>query len=354
MKECEDIQDRLEAYISNDIDDSERIEIQTHLDECQSCSGVLRQLTRLSEVLQTWKGIEPSPGMYETLKARLTETESSPSAWSRVFAHNFAKKAVFWPAEVAAVVLLTLFIRDLLQKPAPKVPDDLTTIDFYVQEHQEVTVQTVSEETSKQPTAQMFVSRDDVFYYEFVEKFPKFTEQGLIISGPPKREKIHSTKGLAISKGHMLPTPLPWDVVDFDPVVPPRLQHGFVLDSIRKIADYNSLHLLYTKGTDTLSLFEQLSQGKGGLAVQDFREYATYGPAEFDTGSKEQGRVTILAWTNGPLSFVLIGKQDMSRLMDIMQSISRTKTQDEKGGLYWNKGDEHRYGAKRGRFNVGI
>ena len=163
-----------------------------------------------------------------------------------------------------------------------------------------------------------------VLYYEFIERFPKFTEQGLIILGPLKRGKIHSPKGLAIPKEHILPTPLPWDVVDFDPVVPPRLEHGFVLDSIRKIAHHSSLHLLYTKGRDTISLFEQPSQGKRVLAAQDFREYATYIIAESDTGSKEQGRVTILAWSSGPLSFVLIGKKDMSQLMDIMQSISRT------------------------------
>ncbi len=355
MKKCEDVQERLEAYISNDIDDSKRIEIKIHLDECQSCSGVLRQLTRLSEVLQTWKGIEPSPRMYETLKTRLRKTESSASAWSTVFTYTFAKKVVFRFAEVAAVVVLTLFIRHLLQKPALKVPDDLATINFYLQEHQEVIAQTVSEETSTQPTAQMSVGRDDILYYEFIEKFPKFTKQGLIILGPLKqREKIHSPKALAISKEHILPTPLAWNVVDFDPVAPPRLQHGFILDSIRKIAHYNSLHLLYTKGRDTISLFEQPLQGKGVLAVQDFREYATYSIVESDTGSKEQGRVTILAWSNGTVSFVLIAKKDMSQLMDIMQSISRTKTQDEKGGLYWNKGDDHRYGAKRRRFEVDI
>ena len=357
MKKCEDIQERLEAYISNDINDSERIGIQIHLDECQNCSRVLRQLTRLSEVLQTWKEIEPSPRIYETLKTRLRKTESSASAWSGVFTYTFAKKVVFRSAEVAAVVVLTLFIRHSLQKPAPKVPDDLATINFYLQEHQEVIAQTVSEEILTQPTAQMSVGRDDIVYYASIRKFPKFTEQGLIILGPLKQNKIHSPKGLAISKEHILPTPLPWDVVDFDPVAPPRLPHGFILDSISKIAHRNSLRLLYTKGRETISLFEQPSQGQGGLAAQDFRGYATYGIVESDTGSKEQSRVTILAWSNGPLSFVLIGKKDMSLLMDIMQSIksiNRTKTQDEKGGLYWNKGNDHRYGAKRRSFDADI
>ena len=58
---CEDIQKELEAFLGNEIDEPKRNEIQSHLDKCQNCSEVLRQLTRLSEVLQTWKGIEPSP-----------------------------------------------------------------------------------------------------------------------------------------------------------------------------------------------------------------------------------------------------------------------------------------------------
>ena len=356
MKKCEDVQKRLEAYVSNDIDNSERIEIQMHLAECQSCSGVLRQLTRLSEVLQTWKGIEPSPRIYETLKTRLRQTQSSASAWGEA-KYTFTKKVVFWLAEVAAVVVMTLLIRHSLQKPVPKVPDDQATINFYLKEHQEVIAQAVSEETSSQPTAQMSVGRDDILYYESIGKFPKFTEQGLIIMGPLNVGKIRSPKSLAISEEYILPTPLPWDVVDFDPVVPSQLPHGFILNSIRKIAHCNSLRLLYTKGSETISLFEQPSQGQGVLAAQDFRGYATFGIVDSDTGLKEQGRVTILAWSNGSLSFVLIGKKDMYLLMDIMQSIrsiNRTKTQDEKGGLYWNEGNDRRYGAKRRGFDADI
>ena len=58
MIRCEDIQEELEAFIGNEIDKSRRNEIQNHLDKCQNCSGILRQLTSLSEVLQTWKEIE--------------------------------------------------------------------------------------------------------------------------------------------------------------------------------------------------------------------------------------------------------------------------------------------------------
>jgi len=326
MMRCEDIQKELEAFLSNDFDDPKRSEIQSHLDECQNCSGVLRQLTRLSEVLQTWKGIEPSPMMYEKLKTRIKAAESS---WRRVLTYSFAKQAALRFGEVVAIVVLTLLISHLLQKPAPpKARDDLATINIYLKEYQGAVAETISEELSTRPAARMYAGRDDILYYEFLDKFPKFTKSGLIIWGPLHREKISLPKAPAISKGRILTLPQARNVVDFDPVAPPRLEHGFILDSIRKIDDYNSLHLLYTNGLDTISLFEQPSNGKGGLTVQDFREYAVYPSVELDAGSKGQGRGTILAWSNGTLSFVLIGKTDMSQLMDIVQSISSTKSKD--------------------------
>jgi hypothetical protein len=133
------------------------------------------------------------------------------------------------------------------------------------------------------------------------------------------------SKAPTISKGRILTIPQAQNAVDFDPEVPTQLPSGYILDSIRKIDDYNSLHVLYTKGKDTISLFEQPVSGKGGLTAQDFREYAVYSKVEPDAGSEGQGRWTILAWSSGTLSFVLIGKEDMSQLMDIVQSVSSTK-----------------------------
>lgn len=326
MMRCEDIQKELEAFLSNEIDEPKRSEIQSHLDECQNCSGVLQQLKRLSEVLQTWKGIEPSPMTYEKLKTRMKAHKSS---WGRVFTYSFAKKAAFRFAEVTAIVVLTLLISHLLQKPTPpKARDDLAPINIYLKEHQEAVAQTVSAELFPRPAARMYAGRDDILYYESIDRFPKFVKSGLIIWGPLKRAKINMPKEPAISKGRILLHPQVRNAIDFGPVAPPRLQHGFILDSIRKIDDYNSLHLLYTNGIDTISLFEQPSHDKRGLSAQDFREYALYSSAESDPGSKGQGRVTILAWSNGTLSFVLIGKTDMSQLMDIVQSIRSTKSQD--------------------------
>jgi hypothetical protein len=162
-------------------------------------------------------------------------------------------------------------------------------------------------------------------YYEFLDDYSRFSRPGLILRGPISQREISLSKAPTISKGRILTIPQAQNAVGFDPVVPTQLPPGYILDSIRKIDDYNSLHILYTKGKDTISLFEQPVSGKGGLAAQDFREYAVYSKVEPDVDSERQGRWTILAWSSGTLSFVLIGKEDMSQLMDIVQSISSPK-----------------------------
>jgi len=325
MMRCEDIQKELEAFLNNDMDDPKRKEIQSHLDECQNCAQVLRQLRRLSEVLQTWKGIEPSPMMHEKLKTRMKVSESS---WRRILTYSFAKKAALRFAEVAAIVVLTLFVSHLIQKPAQKAHDDQATINLYLTEHQGAVPQTVSAELSTRPTARTYISRDDILYYEFIEDLPRSARPGIILRRPSSQREISPPKAPAISKGKTLTIPQARNAVDFDPVAPPRLHPGYILDSIRKIDDYNSLHLFYTNGIDTISLFEQPSNGEQGLAAQDFREYAIYRSVEPAAGLKGKGRATILAWSSGTVSFVLIGKTDMAQLMDMAQSISSTKREN--------------------------
>ncbi len=322
MMRCKDIQKQLEDFLNNDMDDLKRKEIQSHLDECQNCSRLLRELTRLSGVLQTWKEIEPSPLMYEKLKTRM---KSYKPSWQRILTCSFAKKVAFRFAEVAAIVVLTLSVSHLIQKPPQKAYDDSATINFYLMEHQGAITQTASTELSTRPAARAYMSRDDILYYEFIDELPRSARPGIILRRPSSQREISPAKAPAISKRKILTLPQARNAVDFDPVMLPRLHPGYILDSLRKIDDYHSLHMLYTNGIDTISLFEQPSNGEQGLAAQDFREYAVFRNVEPATVLNGQGRATILAWSSGAVSFVLIGKTDMAQLMDMAQSISNTK-----------------------------
>ncbi len=318
---CNEVQKELKAFLENDIDGQKKIEVRDHLDRCPNCSKELEQLKSLSEALHTWKGIEPPVNAYEKLQSRI---ESKKSFRVEIFAYSFIKKAAFRFAEIAAVVVLTLLISHSLQKPEPVTGSDTDTISLYLTEHQDAVLRTVSEEPSSETETRISVPREAFYYYEHIDGFPQYSRPGVILKGPPKSQKeIPTPEVPSISKGEILDLPEARKAVDFEPVAPVRLHPGYILDSIRKIENYNSLHLVYTNGISTLSLFEQSLDGRAGLDAQDFREYAVYRSIQAEAlPMKASDKATILAWRNGSVSFVLIGKEDMSLLMDLAQAIS--------------------------------
>jgi hypothetical protein len=138
---------------------------------------------------------------------------------------------------------------------------------------------------------------------------------GIIVRGPSSERQVIPPEAPAISNGHTLALSEARKTVNFNLVSPPRLHPGYMLDKIRSIEGRDSLHLLYTDGINTVSLFEQPLDGERGLAAQDFREYAVY-------RNEGQRPGTILAWRDDALSYVLIGNAEMSQLMDMAQLIS--------------------------------
>ncbi|NOR15288.1 MAG: hypothetical protein GQ544_06265 [Candidatus Aminicenantes bacterium] len=312
---------KIKAFLSNDLDDQNKIEIKDHLHNCQACSQYLNQLTRLSEILQIWERPEPSPRLMEKIKSRIEEDESRSR---RIFTSNFFQKAALRFAEIAAIVVLAFIFAYFLRKPTPVIQDYSTAINLYLTEHQEAVMQTVSQELSTQPTVRISIHRDDILYFEHIDGLSSRARPGIIFRGEEKfSEEFSPSDPHSISKGKVLTLLEAQNEVDYAVVAPARFHPGYILDSIRKIEDFNSLHMVYTNGIDTTSLFEQPLNGDHGLAAQDFREYAIYRSVEpsFE-GEKTQDKATILAWTRGALSFVLIGKMDMSQLMDIAQAIN--------------------------------
>jgi hypothetical protein len=253
MKKCEDIQEELKAYLSNDVDKPERREIQSHLVECHNCSASLHKLIKLSEVLQSWEEIEPSPGIHEKLKIRIQAYEST---WRQIFTYSFAKKAALRLAEVA-VVILTLLVSHLIQKSPPKVHEDFATVDFYLKEHLGAATQAIYAELLSLPATRMYEGQDDFIYFEFVEDHPQVSRSGILLKGPPVRREIRILKDPALSKGSILTLAQIQNTFDFNPLVLAEINSGYVLESIRKIDGYNCLHLFYANGMDTLSVFEQ-------------------------------------------------------------------------------------------------
>jgi hypothetical protein len=312
MTRCKDIQKELEAFLSDETDKSKISEIQDHLKECQECSQALKESARLSEVLQTWETIEPPSDLYENLKTKINSADSYDE---KVILSPLMKKVALEFAKVAAVIMITLLVIYWILYPLPEPVDDSTVINLYLKEHQSVVAQTVSADLSTSPAARIRVNRDDLFYYEFYNQRPGYTRPGIVMRRPGSQQKIISLDEPAIENGQILTLSQAQKSVTFDLTPPSRLHPGYILDKIRKIEGRNSLQLIYTNGIKTLSLFEQPIEGDQRLAARDFREYAVY-------QSQGQSGGTILAWSDNKLSYVLIGNTEMSRLMDMAQSIS--------------------------------
>jgi len=322
--ECEDIRKRLKAVLDNDVEEAERTMIQDHLGHCPDCAGVAREFERLTGVLRTWKAEEPPRDLYKHLQAGL---EARESWWRKVLAPAFAGKAALRVVEAAAVVLITLGVSRHFQNPSLAPPDDdLATINFYMTEHQEAVLQAASMEAAERPAARVTLSRDDIMYYEFIDDYRQISRPGVILRGPSSsRDAAAAAPDSDISKAKALTLPQARKAMSFDPVAPSRIHPGYILDTITMVAGRESLHLLYTNGIDTFSVFEQPLDGDQGLATRDLREYAVYRSSPPAESAGGQAGTTILAWKNSHVSFVLIGRADMSRLMEIAQAFTNAR-----------------------------
>jgi hypothetical protein len=196
--------------------------------------------------------------------------------------------------------------------------DDSATINLYLREHRDVVARHVSLRPARPQPMQMDVSQHDILYYEFLDDGPEFMRPGIIVRGPSFQRQINSSEAPVISNGHTMTLSEARKTADFELQAPPRFHPGYSLEQIRRIEGRDGLQLLYTDGINSVSLFEQPLDGQRGLEPKDFREYAVY-------RNKEQAGGTILAWRDDALSYVLIGNNEMSQLMDMAQSISAGK-----------------------------
>lgn len=201
---------------------------------------------------------------------------------------------------------------------SPAQVDENVTINFYLKEHQDSIAQEASLNSAASQPLQMQINQDDILYYEPFDSQSDFMSPGIIVRGPSSQNQTGSQEAPVIFNGHTLTLSEARETSNFDLVAPPRLYPAHRLEKIRKIKDRDALHLLYTDGVNSVSLFEQPLDGQRGLSHQDFREYAVY-------NNQREGGGTILAWRDDALSYVLIGNNELSQLMDMAQSISAEK-----------------------------
>ena len=293
-----------------------------------------RRIKRLAKAIRFDRAMIDHERIIEDAEVSFENARRSESALIHTLS-GYKLPRLIWAGGMAAVFLIILSgvvcfvlfgkvneMRDeleLVRRDNAIAPvDDSATINFYLKEHQDTIAQHASLNSVTAPQAQMRISRDDIFYYEFLDDGQESMRPGIIVRGPLYQRQESSPGAPAISNGHTLTLSEAKEAADFDLVVPSWLHPGYKPSQIRKIEGRDALQLLYTNGINSISLFEQPLDGRRGLEPQDFREYAVY-------RNKGQTGGTILAWRDDALSYVLIGNIEMSQLMEMAQSISAGK-----------------------------
>ena len=103
--ECNDIQEKLSAYIEGTISSEEKALIDEHLKACQKCNESLADLKKTLEYVQNLEEIEPPPWLTQKVMARVrSETELKRGIFQRLFFPLHIKL----PIEAVAGILIAI------------------------------------------------------------------------------------------------------------------------------------------------------------------------------------------------------------------------------------------------------
>ncbi|OYD14413.1 hypothetical protein CH333_08015 [candidate division WOR-3 bacterium JGI_Cruoil_03_44_89] len=104
---CSRIRRRLSAFLDGEVSEEEKRQILEHLKSCPDCQGELETLHQLSDSLDYFEEIEPSPYFMIRLKQRIAEREArSPIRFP--FLQWTRRVAV--PVGATALVIFSIFL----------------------------------------------------------------------------------------------------------------------------------------------------------------------------------------------------------------------------------------------------
>jgi outer membrane lipoprotein-sorting protein len=134
-------------------------------------------------------------------------------------------------------------------------------------------------------------------------------------SVPPGFVTVH---GRSYQEPRTLPNAVP--DAGFKPVTPKYLPEGFALSAadVSEIKGVRNLHLIYSDGIRTMSLFENATDRAidfAGLSPQ------TTNFDKHDAQYVRDGPTTLLAWREEGLAFALVGDLDLKELVQIATSV---------------------------------
>ncbi|MFC1712849.1 metallophosphoesterase family protein [Candidatus Poribacteria bacterium] len=204
-------------------------------------------------------------------------------------------------------------------------------VGFYVQEHERATVQLASMQSVPAISSpsrldkQVFLRWDDLMYYDRTDE--ERPESGVIMRRPSGWQESPEQKPEAVADVDTISLQEAEEIVSFGIVAPSLIASEYTHTGTRKVKGRECIQLLYSNGTDTLSLFQQSRKAQDRLSRWDFREYVV--------GLAKDGEdSSVLGWYTDEIIFNLVGKADLQRMTEIADEIKEYQLMDDVRNYY--------------------
>lgn len=116
---CKQVEARLLDYLDGSLPPHEQTEVDLHARACASCEERIQGFTGVFDLLDSWKGIEPSSSFDLRLERRINQEASGLSWWARLLPRPLANP-VF-----AFALMLVISVGTMLVRYSPAVPAQL-------------------------------------------------------------------------------------------------------------------------------------------------------------------------------------------------------------------------------------
>ena len=139
--QCRDIKGRIALYLDDELQGSERVEFERHLNDCDSCRALLESERRFLDVVRQYRPLrQASPELHARIESLLMNSKAAPlspaslhqriQSYSAQFNNSrrlFALRAISAAAAVIALFLVVSVYRSARER---KLPPDAGPSDF--------------------------------------------------------------------------------------------------------------------------------------------------------------------------------------------------------------------------------
>jgi anti-sigma factor RsiW len=119
---CERMESRILAYMDGRLNESERAEVQKHLDACPACRVRATEFSSVSDLLDELPMIDPSPAFDVRVRARIAAEPAKQSWWAPLWATLRPSSRIAFAASM--LLLATVFISYRTDNVVTPIPPD--------------------------------------------------------------------------------------------------------------------------------------------------------------------------------------------------------------------------------------